>query len=216
MTSSHESPHYWDDAIAHLSNDPVMHGLITRFPEGQMTSRGDPFYTLMRSIIGQQISVQSADAVWGRLAAAVGEVHPDTILALSEETARTCGLSRQKITYMRHLADFFRAENITSSHTWHGMDDEAVIAHITQVKGIGRWTAEMFMMFCLLRSDVFPLDDIGLHRALYLHYMPKPNTTTKTPFAKQEALNIAANWQPYRSVATWYLWRAIDPSDVGY
>jgi DNA-3-methyladenine glycosylase II len=193
--------------------DPVMASLLARYPEGIITSRGDPFYTLMRSISGQQISVKAADAVWGRVEALMqtgGGITPDTIQQLSDEALRACGLSRQKILYMRHLSAFFIEEQITPQH-WDGMEDEAVIRHICQIKGIGRWTAEMFLIFCLLRPDVFPLDDIGLQRALHQQY-----ALPQKPFPRADALQLAERWQPYRSVATWYLWRSIDPSDVGY
>jgi DNA-3-methyladenine glycosylase II len=205
------TPFYWHDAAVHLSRDPVMRELISRFSTGTLQSRGDPFHTLARSIVGQQISVQSADAVWSRFRATLSILHPDAVLLLEDETLRACGLSRQKISYLRHLSHFFRDHAITSQNHWEGMVDTAVIAHLTQIKGIGRWSAEMFLMFCLMRPDVYPLDDIGLQRALLLNY-----GVIAKPFDRKAATVLAENWQPYRSVATWYLWRSIDPSDVAY
>ncbi len=213
------APDYWGAAITHLSNDVVMQAIITRFPTGTLVSRGDPFYTLMRSIVGQQVSVKAADAIWGRVEALCqkplleGEgtiLSPTTIPHLTDDELRACGLSRQKIRYVRSLAEFFIEEAITPD-VWDDMGDEAVIRHVTQVKGIGRWTAEMFLMFCLLRPDVFPLDDLGLQRAISQAY-----GLDYDAFCKRSALKLSESWQPYRSVATWYLWRSIDPAEVCY
>ena len=206
-----DTPLYWLEAKQHLQKDVVLSRLIASFPDSMMVSRGDAFYTLSRSIVGQQISVKAADAVWGRVSNALSEVHPDNVLLLDDEALRACGLSRQKIAYLRHLSHFFREQNITSQAHWEGMDDEAVIRHLCQVKGIGRWSAEMFLMFCLMRPDVYPLDDIGLQRALSLQF-----GLAQKPFARHEALELAERWRPYRSVATWYLWRSIDPNEVAY
>lgn len=210
------APDYWDQAIRHLSADTVMKKLITSFPNCVLTSRGSPFYTLMRSIIGQQVSVSSADALWAKLEALQTAqrsetLSPDFILSLDDDTLRGCGLSRQKISYSRNLANFFLEGNISEGF-WDQMSDEDVVSHITQVKGIGRWSAEMFLMFHLMRPDLFPLDDIGLQRALQNHY----GLTKTKPFDKEAALTLAATWQPYRTVATWFLWRSLDPVVVNY
>jgi DNA-3-methyladenine glycosylase II len=186
--------------------------IMARHPEGRMQSRGTPFYTLMRSIVGQQISVKAADTVWGRLMMVLAQsLTPETVLRAQPETLRAAGLSSQKVRYVKHLATFFVEHSITSPSYWEGMSDDAVIQHLTHIKGIGRWSAEMFLMFGLLRPDVYPLDDIGLQRALALHY-----PVQSKPFDKAAAQALAIPWQPYRSVAVWYLWRSIDPSDVQY
>ncbi len=208
---SPERPIYWQEARLHLKKDPVMGQLVERFPAAGLESRGDAFYTLSRSIVGQQISVKAADAVWGRFAGLLPEFHAHAVLGLEETALRTCGLSRQKIAYLRYLSEFFLEQGITSHLHWDGMEDEAVIRHLTQVKGIGRWSAEMFLMFCLMRPDVYPLDDIGLQRGLGRHY-----GLAQKPFSRQLALEVAEPWRPYRSVATWYLWRSIDPGEVQY
>jgi DNA-3-methyladenine glycosylase II len=204
------APLYWKDAREHLARDPIMKQLLTRFNEGSIVSRGNAFFTLIRSIAGQQISVRAADAVWRRFEEVLPDMTPSAVLKTPEEALKQCGFSRQKIAYMRNLCEFFLKENITQHH-WDEMDDESVIQHLTQVKGIGRWTTEMFLIFCLLRPNVFPLDDIGLQRGLQLHFLPH-----MTCFSRKEALARAECWQPYRSVATWYIWRSIDPNDVGY
>jgi DNA-3-methyladenine glycosylase II len=207
-------PHYWQEAIAHVRSDPVMDKLISRYPHSQLESRGDAFHTLARCIVGQQVSVASADAVWGRLVAYLQEHHhtlsPESILKLDDEAYRRCGFSRQKIAYMRNIAEF-SISNALHLTDWDSMDDAQVTAYITQIKGIGRWSAEMLLLFCLLRPDVFPLADIGLQRAMAMHY----NVALK-PFDAVHALEIAAQWQPYRSVALWFLWRSIDPNEVCY
>ncbi len=208
------TPAYWQDGLAHLSNDPMMAALIQKYPDSVLTSRGDVFHTLARCIVGQQVSVASADAVWSKLEQLLAEkslaMIPEHILHLSEDEFRSCGFSRQKIAYMRNIAEFYLKEALHEV-AWNTMSDDEVMRYITQIKGIGRWSAEMLLIFSLLRSDVFPLLDIGLQRAMGLHY----NVVTK-PFDADHALKVAQQWQPYRSVALWFLWRSIDPSEVYY
>lgn len=196
------TPAYWPEAKEALSQaDPVMAGIIAQYQGETLVSRGDAFHTLARSIVGQQISVKAADAVWARVEPKVQS------LAFSEESLQNCGLSRQKIIYLKSLAEFFHRESITCGY-WEGMSDEEVIRHLTQVKGIGRWSAEMFLIFHLLRPDVFPVDDIGLQKAIVKNYAVDNHKKSLTEYAQL--------WQPYRSVATWYLWRSLDPVPVEY
>ncbi len=203
----------WDDAITHLRHDLVMAQLITRYPDDWLFSRGDPFYTLARAIIGQQVSVQSADATWAKLEAQTDNapITPTVILALSDEQLRACGFSRQKLRYIRLLATFFLDEQLHTG-SWDAMSDEEVITHITQVTGIGQWTAHMFLMFCLLRPNILPLGDIGLQRAIYQEY----GVAKAKPFPDHIARELSQTWHPYCSAATWFLWRAVDPEAVGY
>ncbi len=203
-------PDYWQEAGAALAaRDAVMAGLVARYAGIGLQSRGDAFATLARSVVGQQISVKAADAVWSRFCEAVGAVEPGRILAAGEAGLTGCGLSRRKIEYVVDLASHF-AEGRIRPERWAAMDDEAVIAELVDVRGIGRWTAEMFLIFNLLRPDVFPVDDIGLQRAVANHYLggEKP--------ARQALLDIGERWRPWRSVATWYLWRSLDPVPVEY
>ncbi|MBX3651384.1 MAG: DNA-3-methyladenine glycosylase 2 family protein [Burkholderiales bacterium] len=203
-------PAYWKRATRELAAaDPVMGGLILRYRGLTMTSRGDAFQTLARSIIGQQISVKAAQSVWERFAAAVGGMEPKRVLKLSEEQLRACGLSGQKVKYLRDLSERFASGAIDIGR-WHGMDDETLIGDLTQVKGIGRWTAEMFLMFHLMRPDVFPLGDLGLQRAMGLHY------NKGRPLPERRIATLGKLWSPWRSVATWYLWRSLDPIPVEY
>lgn len=205
-----KTPAYWKRATRELGDaDPVMGALIVRYRGLTLSSRGDAFQTLARSIIGQQISVKAAQSVWERFAAAVGDMQPGQVLRLSVEQLRGCGLSGQKVNYLRDLSARF-SEGAIDVSRWHDMDDEALIDELTEVKGIGRWTAEMFLIFYLTRPDVFPLADIGLQRAMELHY----NKGRKLSDRRIAALG--KRWSPWRSVATWYLWRSLDPVPVEY
>ena len=203
-------PDYWQQACQELSAcDTVMRRLIAQFPGATLESRGCAFTTLSRSIVGQQISVKAAESVWQRVIAAIPEIAPDIIAAADHNLLRSCGLSARKATYLQDLARHFTDGNLRET-AWETMHDEAIINQLIQVKGIGRWTAEMFLIFHLQRPDVLPLDDIGLQRAISLHYLDKQ------PIDKNILSKIAQPWQPWRSVATWYLWRSLDPLPVAY
>lgn len=205
-----KTPAYWKRATRELgAADPVMGALIVRYKGLTLSSRGDAFQTLARSIVGQQISVKAAQSVWDRFAAAVGDMQAKRVLRLSVEELRSCGLSGQKVNYLRDLSARF-AEGAIDVSRWHDMDDEALIDELTEVKGIGRWTAEMFLIFYLTRPDVFPLADIGLQRAMELHY----NKGRK--LSDRRITTLGRLWSPWRSVATWYLWRSLDPVPVEY
>ena len=208
--STSNQPDYWQRATRALSrNDPIMARLIRGYPEAMLSSRGDPFQTLLRSIVGQQISVKAADSVWSRVCAAVGVITPEAVYVKEIDALRACGLSQRKAEYGRDLAAHFVHGRIHACD-WVDMPDEAVIAELTAVRGIGRWTAEMFLIFNQMRPDVFPLDDIGLQRAVALHYL-----NGQRPLRRQLA-EFGERWRPWRSVATWYLWRSLDPVPVEY
>lgn len=209
--SRHETvPDYWAGAQQALAaGDPVMARLIAACHGECLVSRGDAFATLARSIVGQQISVKAADTVWQRLTAIVPQVDPEALLRQGETGLQGCGLSQRKHEYLLDLAAHFVSGRLDPAR-WPQLDDEAVIAELTGVRGIGRWTAEMFLIFCLLRPDVFPLDDIGLQRAMFAHYF----AGEKQPRRVLQA--FAVRWQPWRSVATWHLWRSLDPLPVQY
>ncbi|MGE5387079.1 MAG: DNA-3-methyladenine glycosylase family protein [Betaproteobacteria bacterium] len=203
-------PAYWQQASRQLAaEDERMAELVARYAGLGLVSRGDAFGTLARSIVGQQISVKAADAVWGRFTATVGSISPAGVLAVGQEGLGNCGLSRRKIEYVCDLASHFASGRILPER-WQAMDDEAVIAELTDVRGIGRWTAEMFLIFNLLRPDVFPLDDIGLQRAVFLRYFGGE----KQP--PRRLAEFGDRWRPWRTVATWYLWRSLDPVPVEY
>ena len=203
-------PEYWDRAKRSLARiDPVMAAIIRRHPRVHLVPRGEPFHTLARSIVGQQISVKAAQSVWNKFSGVAVDVVPERILQLKSTELRTCGLSARKVEYISDLARRF-ADGVVHVHRWPGMDDEEVIEDLVQVRGIGRWTAEMFLMFNLLRPDVFPLGDLGLQKGLRLAYHGGRKVSMKTMIGRGETL------RPWRSVATWYLWRSLDPVPVEY
>ncbi|MBT9538973.1 MAG: DNA-3-methyladenine glycosylase 2 family protein [Thiobacillus sp.] len=186
-----------------------MAALIERYPDAILGDRGDPFQTLARAIVGQQISVTAADSIWMRFADYAQHIQPEHIATLELDALAACGLSRRKAEYLRDLAGHFVDGRVEPAR-WKGLDDEAVIAELTDVRGIGRWTAEMFLIFSLRRPDVWPLDDIGLQKAVALHYLAGERPTPS--LLRQHGARHA----PWRTVATWYLWRSLDPVVVQY
>ncbi len=203
-------PDYWEAAKKHLSkNDKILAKIIKQYKGEMLVKRGDAFYTLARSIIGQQISVKAADSVWKKFETALKKVTPKNSLKATEETLRSCGLSGSKVKYIYSLAEHF-LENETQIKNWDKHSDEEILKELTSIKGIGIWTAEMFMIFHLGRPDILPMADIGVQKAIFRHY----NNSEKMPLSKVSALGEA--WKPYRTVATWYLWRSLDPVPVAY
>jgi DNA-3-methyladenine glycosylase II len=201
---------YWDDACHQLiKQDRILKKIISKYRDTGVVSRGDPFLTLARSIIGQQISVAAAQAVWNRFELTMPKVTPKHVLVAEPEILRGAGLSYRKIEYVKDLSDHFHHKGLAKTK-WHTLDDEQIIQELTSIRGIGRWTAEMFLIFNLKRPDILPLDDIGLLRAISIHYFSGEKVT------RAQAREVAANWAPYRTVATWYLWRSIDPIPVDY
>jgi DNA-3-methyladenine glycosylase II len=203
-------PDYWHRAKRALARrDPVMARIMREHPKVFLVRRGEPFLTLARAIVGQQISVKAAQSVWDRLAACVGEVTPQGVLAKDRKTLRACGLSDRKTEYIADLAQHF-ADGAIHVQRWPEMIDEEIIAELVEVRGIGRWTAEMFLIFNLLRPDVFPLDDLGLQKGICLSYFKGRKVSLRT------MRRLGEVWRPWRSVATWYLWRSLDPVPVEY
>jgi len=203
-------PDYWSRACAALAAaDAQLGGVIARHGQVHLVSRGDPFVTLTRSIVGQQISVKAAQAVWTRFERACGTVVPQRVARMRLATFTNAGLSGRKAEYVRDLAGHFVSGEVDPAR-WPAQDDEAIIEELVQVRGIGRWTAEMFLIFNLLRPDVFPVDDLGLLKAISLNY------NDGQPVTKAEAKTIGQRWEPWRTVATWYLWRSLDPLPVDY
>lgn len=188
---------------------PTMRRIIDSYPGEGLTARPDGFYTLLRAIVGQQISVKAADAVWGRLEAKLQPLTPEKLAKTRVATLRSVGLSEQKAKYAKNIAQFYLTHPRRASG-WKKLEDDEVIQELTSVKGIGRWTAEMFLMFHLVRPDVFPVGDLGLLKAIDLHYPPKRKRK------KSNYIKLSEPWSPYRSVATWYLWRSLDPIPVEY
>ena len=202
-------PKYWEEGKKYLSKkDKILKELIKKYP-GYLKSRKDPFFSLCKSIVGQQISVQAANSVWKKLEAKSKKIKPDNILKLSKIQLANCGLSKQKITYLKILSKKFKTKEVEIKKL-KKMDDHDAILHLTEVKGIGKWTAEMFLFFNQLRPDIFPVQDIGLLRAISKNYK------TSYPPSNSQLKKFNKKWSPYCTVATWYLWRSIDPVVVSY
>jgi DNA-3-methyladenine glycosylase II len=208
------APEYWDDACKHLARrDRVLKKLIPRFGEARLRSRGDAFTTLARSIVGQQISVKAAQSVWERFAATAGgpvtQLSPLRVQALEVPQMREAGLSARKCEYLLDLSRHFSESRVHVAQ-WLEMDDETIINELVAIRGIGRWTAEMFLIFHLMRPNVMPLDDLGLLKGISLNYF------SGEPVSRAEAREVGEAWAPFRSVATWYIWRSLDPLPVEY
>ncbi|MDE0680305.1 MAG: DNA-3-methyladenine glycosylase [Gammaproteobacteria bacterium] len=202
-------PHWNEACEALIRADPVLAELIRAAGASILQPRNDAFYSLSRSIVAQQISVHAAEAVWQRLTAAVGAMTPSAVCGHSEEALHGCGLSRRKASYLLNLAEHFR-DGALAGKSWHRMDDEQVIETLVEIRGIGRWTAEMFLIFHLLRPDVLPVTDIGIQKAVARHYNAGERLTP------DELVAVAEPWRPWRSVASWYLWRSLDAIPVEY
>ncbi|AOJ38410.1 DNA-3-methyladenine glycosylase [Burkholderia lata] len=201
-------PAYWDKACADLvKRDRILKKLIPKFGPAHLVKRGDPFVTLARSVVGQQISVPSAQSLWARIGDACPKLAPQPVIRLGADKLIACGLSKRKTEYILDLAQHF-VSGALHVDKWTSMDDEDVIAELTQIRGISRWTAEMFLIFNLSRPDVLPLDDPGLIRAISVNYF------SGEPVTRSEAREVAANWEPWRTVATWYMWRSLDAPDA--
>ena len=201
---------YWIRAKRALARgDPVMGRIIRAHPRIALEPRGEPFHTLARSIVSQQISVKAAASIWARVVALAPRMYPEEVAGVKHAELVACGLSRRKAEYLAGLARHF-VDGTLQLRAWNRMEDEAVIAELVRVRGIGRWTAEMFLMFNLLRPDVFPLDDLGLQKGIRLAYFNGRKVSLRTMTRLGEA------WRPWRSVATWYLWRSLDPVPVEY
>ena len=204
------TPPYWEEACKHLSRkDRVMKRLIPRFGDACLESRGDAFATLARSIVGQQISVRAAQAVWDRFTALSRRMTPVGVLKLKVDDMRAAGLSIRKVEYLVDLALHFDSGTV-HVESWQNMSDEMIIAELVAIRGIGRWTAEMFLIFHLMRPNVLPLDDIGLINGVSHNYF------SGEPVSRSELREVAVAWAPYCSVATWYIWRSLDPLPVAY
>lgn len=198
-------PDYWGEAKAHLAKrDKVLRKLVRKLPDAELGTRGDAFQTLARSIVGQQISVKAAQSIWARFVLACGgKVTPANVIALMPETLRGCGFSGAKASYVLDLAMHFHG-GLVKPRRWARMDDEAIVEELIAVKGIGRWSVEMFLIFHMMRPNVLPVGDLGLRRAMERAYNEGEELT------RDDMRRIAAPWAPFSSVGTWYMWRSLD------
>jgi DNA-3-methyladenine glycosylase II len=197
-------PPYWAEAKAELmKRDRIMNKLIPQFGDMHLRGHPDPFTTLARSIVGQQVTVKAAEGAWTKLRGECPKMTPAQVIKAGAEAISACGLSKRKTEYILDLAEHFKQKRVHAD-LWSQMDDEAVIAELVQIRGITRWTAEMFLIFNLLRPNVLPLDDAGLIQGISQNYF------SGEPVSRSDAREVAANWEPWRTVATWYLWRSLD------
>jgi DNA-3-methyladenine glycosylase II len=204
------TPAYWAEACKHLvKKDRVMKRLIPQFGNACLQTRGDAFATLARSIVGQQISVKAAQTVWDRFSALPRVVSPANVLKLKVDDMRAAGLSVRKVEYLVDLALHFD-NGVLHVAAWETMGDEEIIAELIAIRGVGRWTAEMFLIFHFMRPNVLPLDDVGLINGISRNYF------SGEVVSRSDAREVAAAWAPYCSVATWYIWRSLDPLPVEY
>ena len=205
-----KKPHFWEKAKIDLKRkDKKLGKIIKNYPRDFLFSKSDPFYTLARSIVGQQISVKAAQAVWDRFENKIGLINPKNVGRVHFMSLKACGLSRQKINYLKSLSEAFINKKISPSK-WKDYSDDQIISEVIKIKGIGTWTAEMFLIFNLCRPDIFPADDLGLIKGICNCY------DIKYPITKDHAIKLSEKWKPYRSVATWYFWRSLDPIPVEY
>jgi DNA-3-methyladenine glycosylase II len=209
VTKKTKPPHYWYQAKKFLSKkDKRLAKIINKY-DGYLVSRNDPFYSLCRSIIGQQISVKAADSIWLKFEKIIKKIKPINLIKLSNVKLASIGLSRQKILYLKIIAKEFLNKTLDIKILQKMSDDEA-IKSLVRIKGIGIWTAQMFLIFNLNRSNIFPFLDIGLIKAISKYY------GKEYPLKKDELDYFKNKWHPYATVATWYMWRSIDPVPVAY
>jgi len=204
-------PVYWHKAKRILSKrDPVLRGVIKKYKKGFLTTRNNPFFSLCRTIVGQQISTKAANSIWYKFEKKCKKrIIPNTVLKLSSRTLKSAGLSRQKVSYLKNIAKGFINKSF-SVRELKKMNDKEAINYVIKMKGLGVWSAEMFLMFNLNRPDIFPIQDIGLLRAISKNYK------TSYPPSKRFLDKISRLHVGYRTVFTWYMWRSIDPTDVEY
>jgi len=204
-------PKYWNRAKKILSRrDPVLRKIIKKYNKGFLTTKKKPFFSICRTIVGQQISTKAADSIWLKFEKKCKKkINPENVLRLSTRTLKSAGLSRQKVSYLKNIARSFKNKSF-DIRKLNKMNDNDAINYITQLKGLGVWSAQMFLMFNLNRADMYPIKDIGFLRALSLNYK------TSYPPSKKFLSKISKLHSGYRSVLTWYMWRSIDPVDVEY
>ena len=209
MVDAGSTPEWWDSAKQAIStSDILLNDVIEEFEEPSLRSRGDLFATLIKSIVGQQISVVAASAIWSRFEDLVGEVTPESILTKTHQEIKEVGLSNRKVEYIVGIAQSWI--DGFSEIDWDIMSDEEVIEELVKLRGVGRWTVQMLLIFALLRQDVFPIDDIGLIRGMEKLYH------SGKALEKTQLYEISENWKPYRTMGVWYIWRSIDPEPVEY
>ncbi len=202
-------PSWWNEGCNELSNnDSIMKSLINKFNDNKLSSIRNPFYSLCKSIVGQQISVAAASAVWNRLENKYNIFDGQFFKPSDFNQLKKIGLSERKASYLINLSEKLR--DINSYNYWNNLNDQELYSFLINIKGIGPWSIKMFMIFCLNRPDIFSADDIGLLKAMGKNYFNNIRPT------KDDAENFSLKWKPWRTIASWYLWRSIDPEVVLY
>ena len=206
-----KTPDYWREAGETLARrDSILRPIIARYAdEPGLASRGEAYQTLLQSIVNQQISVKAGASIWRRIHLQIGEPTPKRIIAAGLSPLRECGLSEKKGEYAIALAERFLRGEFNSAQLAQ-MDDGKAAESLMRARGIGLWTAQMFLMFHLLRPDILPLDDVGLRRAMSKCYHDGE------PLSREEMEMAAERWRPWRTVAVWHLWRSLDPLPIAY
>ena len=204
-------PVYWQNAKRTLSKrDPILRKIIKKYNKGYLTTRNNPFFSLCRTVVGQQISTKAANSIWSKFEKKCKKsIKPSTILKVSSRSLSSAGLSRQKISYLKNIAKAFKNKSFNAREL-KKMNDEEAINYIIKIKGLGVWSAEMFLMFNLNRPNIFPIKDIGLLRAISKNYK------TSYPPSKRFLDKISRLHAGNRTMFTWYMWRSIDPTEVKY
>ena len=190
--------------------DPVLRKIIKKYNKGFLTTRGNPFFSLCRTVIGQQISTKAADSIWSKFEKKCKKrITPNVVLKIPSRKLKSAGLSRQKIGYLKNIAKAFKNKSFDVGKL-KKMNDDKAINYITKIKGLGVWSSQMLLIFNLTRSDVFPVKDIGLLRAISKNYK------TSYPPSKKFLDKISKMHFGYRTIFTWYMWRSIDSGEVEY
>ena len=204
-------PAYWYRAKRVLSRrDPILRKIIKKYNKSFLATRNNPFFSLCRTIVGQQVSTRAADSIWSKFEEKCKKsITPNVVIQISSRSLKSAGLSRQKISYLKIIAKAFKSKSFDIREI-RRMNDEKAIDYITKLKGLGVWSAEMFLMFNLNRPNILPIQDIGLLRAISKNYK------TSYPPSKRFLDKISSLHAGYRTVFTWYMWRSIDPTDVKY
>ena len=203
-------PKYWNKGVDYLSNkDRVLKSIIEKFPDEFLNLNSNHYHSLLNSIIGQQISVTAANAIKNRFFDQNMNITPNNVLKLKEISFKNCGLSKQKISYIKNISIYFK-QNKNFFKTINLFEDSEIKERLVSIKGIGNWTADMFLLFSVGSSDIFPSGDLGFIKAISKHY--KKNIPINNNYLKI----LEKRWSPYSSIATWYLWRSLDPIPVSY
>ena len=203
-------PKYWNKGKLYLSNnDRVLKGIINKFPKESLLLNSNNYHSLINSIIGQQISVSAANAIKLKFFKLHKNILPKNVLNFEEDLLRECGLSRQKILYIKNISNFF-INNKNFFKKINAYKEIDIKAKLISIKGVGNWTADMFLLFSYGSSDIFPQGDLGFIKAISKSYKKE------LPLSEAYLKKLQKKWSPYNSIATWYLWRSLDPIPVSY